>query len=97
MMDIFEPYNFSIVDVENLRPHYAQTLIHWRERFEASRDRVREMFDEQFVRMWYFYLSGSISGFSRGGLQLFQVLFQRPHSPRLPTTRAHYFETQLVD
>ena len=97
MMDIFEPYNFSIVDVENLRSHYAQTLIHWRERFEANSDRVREMFDEQFVRMWYFYLSGSISGFSRGGLQLFQVLFQRPHSPRLPVTRAHYFETSLID
>jgi cyclopropane-fatty-acyl-phospholipid synthase len=97
MMGIFEPHNFSVVDVENLRWHYAQTLIHWRGRFEANADKVRDMFDEHFVRMWYFYLSGSISGFSRGGLQLFQALFQRPQGSRLPVTRAHYFETSLTD
>ena len=29
MMDLFEPWGFSILDLENLRLHYAQTLRHW--------------------------------------------------------------------
>src|ERR1700744_1302432 len=34
MMRIFEPWNLSILDVENIRLHYAQTLRDWLERFE---------------------------------------------------------------
>ncbi len=33
MMPVFEPRNFSVLDVENLRLHYALTLRHWLERF----------------------------------------------------------------
>jgi len=35
MMDILEPQNFSILDIENLRLHYARTLQHWLHRFDA--------------------------------------------------------------
>ncbi|MCZ6620071.1 MAG: cyclopropane-fatty-acyl-phospholipid synthase [Gammaproteobacteria bacterium] len=91
MMDIFEPIGFSVVDVENLRPHYAQTLKHWRERFEANSDKVQDLFDERFVRAWRLYLSGSVSAFTTGQLQLFQVLFQRPGSTALPITRERLF------
>lgn len=91
MMEIFEPVGLSVVDVENLRPHYAKTVTHWRERFEANADKVLEMFDETFVRAWRLYLSGSISAFTTGQLQLFQVLFQRPGCTALPPTRARLF------
>jgi len=94
MMEIFEPQGFSIVDIENLRSHYARTLIHWRERYEANLPQVREMFDEDFVRAWYLYLSGSISAFTKGQLQLFQVLFQRPACAVLPPTRDHLYREQ---
>ena len=87
MMGVFEPFGFSVADVENLRPHYARTLRHWRERFEAHRDAVVERFDERFARAWYLYLSGSLSAFIGGQLQLFQVLFQRPGGSALPETR----------
>ena len=44
MTDIFEPSGFSILDVENLRLHYAQTLRHWLDRFEAvGRDGGRDV------------------------------------------------------
>ncbi|MFU8814952.1 MAG: class I SAM-dependent methyltransferase [Pseudomonadales bacterium] len=89
MMGIFEPFGFSIADVENLRPHYAQTLRHWRERYEANVDRVAEMFDERFVRAWRLYLCGSIAAFTEGQLQLFQVLFRRPEWRGFPPTRDH--------
>ncbi len=36
MMQIFEPSGLSVLDVENLRLHYARTLRHWLERYEAS-------------------------------------------------------------
>ena len=45
MMDLFEPSGFSILDLENLRLHYAQTLRHWLARFEASAETVAAMFD----------------------------------------------------
>jgi cyclopropane-fatty-acyl-phospholipid synthase len=91
MMNVFEPVGLSIVDVENLRPHYARTLEQWRERFEANVEKVRDLFDDRFVRAWRLYLSGSLSAFTTGQLQLFQVLFQRPGCSALPVTRQHLF------
>ena len=91
MMHIFEPRDFSVLDVENLRLHYAQTLRHWLELFEAASGRVREMFDERFVRMWRMYLAGSIAGFTTGALQLFQVVFAPRDNNDVPMTREHLY------
>jgi len=92
MMDIFEPYSFSILDVENLRMHYAKTLQHWLRRFEGNKDAVIRMYDEVFERAWRLYLSGSIAAFTAGQLQLFQVLFTRQHNNHLPWSRAHLYD-----
>jgi cyclopropane-fatty-acyl-phospholipid synthase len=86
-----EAADLAIADVENLRPHYARTLEHWLARFEARRDEVRRRFDERFVRMWRLYLSGSVTAFRTGSLQLFQLLLTRPRSEALPWTRAHLY------
>jgi cyclopropane-fatty-acyl-phospholipid synthase len=91
MARIFEPHDFSVLDVENLRLHYAQTLRHWLELYEAATDRVREMFDDKFVRMWRLYLCGSIAAFTTGSLQLFQVLFAPRDNNDVPMTRDHLY------
>jgi cyclopropane-fatty-acyl-phospholipid synthase len=91
MMRIFEPYNLSILDVENLRLHYAQTLRHWLALYEGASERVRAMFDEKFVRMWRLYLAGSVAGFTTGTLQLFQVVFAPGTSNDIPWTRADLY------
>lgn len=91
MAAIFEPYNFSILDVENLRLHYALTLEHWLQRFEDNVAAVRDMFDERFVRAWRLYLTGSIAAFRLGDLQLFQVVFNRGASNNVPMTREHLY------
>ena len=91
MMDLFEPLDMSVLDVENLRLHYARTLTHWLELFEASAERVREMFDEKFVRMWRLYLAGSVAAFTTGTLQLFQVVFAPRENNDIPATRAHLY------
>ncbi len=96
MMDIFAPRRFIVTDVENLRPHYARTLIHWRERYEAHVKAVEAMFDPDFVRMWRLYLCGSIAAFTAGRLQLFQVVFRRPDSRALPETRDHLYVPGIV-
>jgi cyclopropane-fatty-acyl-phospholipid synthase len=92
MMGIFEPWDLSVLDVENLRLHYARTLRHWLERYEAASERVKAMFDEKFVRMWRLYLAGSVAGFTMGTLQLFQVVFAPRDNNEIPLTRAHLYQ-----
>ena len=91
MLEVLEPHGFSVLDVENLRLHYALTLKHWLQRFEASSERVREMYDERFVRAWRLYLTGSQAAFRAGHDQLFQVVFARGRSNRIPWTRAYLY------
>jgi cyclopropane-fatty-acyl-phospholipid synthase len=99
MLDLLEPWNFSVLDVENLRLHYERTLEHWLTRFEASVDRVTEMFGPEFVRAWRLYLTGSIAAFRVGTLQLFQVTFAGPSCRQIPWTRAYLYakEQQAED
>jgi len=82
---------FSILDVENLRWHYAKTLEYWVENYELNVKKVREMFDETFVRQWRLFLNGSIAGFRYGNSRLFQVLFSNGINNELPPTRAHVY------
>jgi cyclopropane-fatty-acyl-phospholipid synthase len=84
---VLEAHDLSVLDVENLRLHYAKTLEHWRMRFERAADTVRQMFDDTFVRGWRLYLSGSQAAFLAGSLQLFQVVFARGESNDIPWTR----------
>jgi cyclopropane-fatty-acyl-phospholipid synthase len=92
MMDIFETAGFSVLDVENLRLHYAKTLDCWWQLYEQSSDQVTRMFDENFVRMWRLYLAGSRAAFRTGEMQLFQVVFAPGTSNNVPMTRHHLYQ-----
>jgi cyclopropane-fatty-acyl-phospholipid synthase len=72
---VLMPACMSIVDVENLRLHYARTLAHWRERFAQVEENVRAQYGASFQRAWELYLAGSQAAFSTGGMQLFQIVF----------------------
>lgn len=91
MAPLFEPWKFSILDVENLRLHYAQTLRHWLERFEQCREPVETRFGDAFIRAWRLYLAGSMAAFKVGELQLFQVLFARHDLNTIPATRDYLY------
>jgi cyclopropane-fatty-acyl-phospholipid synthase len=84
---VLEPHSLSVLDVENLRLHYAKTLEHWRRRFEDASGRVRAMFDEPFVRAWRLYLAGSEAAFLTGTMQLFQVVAAPGSSNAIAWTR----------
>ena len=89
MMMVFEPWEFSVLDVENLRLHYARTCEEWLARFDRNQNKVRDMFDEKFIRAWRLYLSGCIANFNLGALQLFQVVFSRHTNNSIPLNRSH--------
>jgi cyclopropane-fatty-acyl-phospholipid synthase len=91
MMDIFEPFDFSVLDVENLRLHYARTCHDWLAGYEAHRERIEQMFDEAFFRAWRLYLAGSVAAFTAGSLQLFQVVFAHGDNNAVPMTREHLY------
>lgn len=90
-MQIFEGRNLSVLDVENIRLHYAVTCRDWLQRFEDRLADVREMFDDRFVRMWRLYLATSMVAFECGTLQLFQMLFAPGRNNKLPWTRAYQY------
>ncbi|VAH54017.1 unnamed protein product [Triticum turgidum subsp. durum] len=75
---------FSIEHVENIGPNYYTTLMHWRDNFMANKDQVLELgFDEQFIRIWEFYLMYSAAGFKSRAVGDYQVVFSRPGNRRL--------------
>ena len=55
-------------------PDYAQTLRHWRTRYDAAVQRgALPGFDERFHRLWRYYLMYCEGGFRGGGIDVAQV------------------------
>ena len=79
--------NFHIVDVENLRLHYNQTLLCWLENYREHIGEVGEMFDERFVRMWDLYLAACAAVFHNGIVDSHQILATKGVNNTLPVVR----------
>ena len=82
-----------VTDCEILRLHYAETLLAWDTKFQAVRDRVVEMFDERFARMWEFYLIVSEFSFRHGKHMNFQIQLTKTVDA-LPVTRDYTVERE---
>jgi cyclopropane-fatty-acyl-phospholipid synthase len=93
---VLEPFRLSVLDVENLRLHYARTLQDWWARFEAAYPQIASIYGERFGRAWRLYLAGSMVAFLTGSLQLFQVTFAPERDNTVPPTRAALYETPLA-
>ena len=87
MMAVFEPCRFAVLDVENLRRHYAKTLEHWLARFEKAVPEIEARYGAEFIRMWRLYLVSSCAAFRNGSTQLFQVVFSREGNDVLAWSR----------
>jgi cyclopropane-fatty-acyl-phospholipid synthase len=96
-LGVLEPGNFSVLDVENLRMHYAKTLEFWLDQFEGEWDSVVKMFGTEFAQAWRLYLAGSIAAFRVGNLQLFQIVFAGAKCRQIPWTRAHLYADERAD
>lgn len=69
---------FQLLDVEQLRPHYALTLQQWVARLEANRETAVAESSEADYRIWRIYMAGSAHGFASGHLGVVQILGARP-------------------
>ena len=87
MLTVFEPRRFAVLDVENLRRHYAKTLEHWLARFEKSVPEIEATYGPEFIRMWRLYLVSSCAAFRNGSCQLFQVVFSREGNDAIAWSR----------
>jgi cyclopropane-fatty-acyl-phospholipid synthase len=81
-----EPSGLYLTDLEVWRLHYARTLQHWNDRFQAARQYFVDKLGERFCRMWEFYLLASEASFRWGGLCVFHIQMSR-QLDRLPLTR----------
>jgi len=79
-----------ISDMEVLRLHYSHTLRHWKERFLDKREKVLEIFDEKFLRMWEFYLVGCEMAFKWGDQVVFQLQLTKNFTS-VPNTRDYIY------
>jgi cyclopropane-fatty-acyl-phospholipid synthase len=84
------------VDVEDLRPHYAQTLLLWVRRLETSRQAAIDAAGPERYRIWRIYLAGMTHAFDRGWLSVAQVLAYKPeagHPAARPWSRDYQYRT----
>jgi cyclopropane-fatty-acyl-phospholipid synthase len=97
MMEIFEPQDFAVLDVENLRLHYRDTAREWLRRYEAALPTLEGLVGPERTRTWHLYLAGAWSAFARSALQLYQVVFTRARNDHIPRTRAHLYTGEATD
>jgi len=80
-----------VTDLEILRLHYAETLKHWRQRFQAQRAAITLTYDDRFCRMWDYYLAISELSFRYKDHMVFQLqLAKRVESA--PLTRDYMID-----
>ena len=85
-----ERASWEVLDVENLRLHYARTCRHWLERLRARADEARAIVGERTYRTWLLYLTCSAVAFEAGSIGLYQVLARKQWDRAggsAPTTR----------
>ncbi|MCX8507950.1 MAG: class I SAM-dependent methyltransferase, partial [Rhodobacteraceae bacterium] len=81
-------------DIEVWRLHYAQTLHHWRSRFETAMAQTPGLLDDSFIRMWRYYLIASELSFRLGRQVVFQMQLARQQDA-VPLTRDYMAEERL--
>jgi cyclopropane-fatty-acyl-phospholipid synthase len=68
------------VDLEDLTPHYAETIRRWRANVEREADALAALgYDERFRRMWRMYLAYCEGGFAERRIGVVQAVLAKPH------------------
>ncbi|MGT2429846.1 class I SAM-dependent methyltransferase [Cupriavidus basilensis] len=84
-------------DVELIRGHYARTLRHWADNFEAQGDTIRAMVGEKKYRIWRIYLAGCGHAFDTEKMSIYQVVCHKAGLPSqsLPWSRRYIYDKSL--
>ena len=96
-IDAMDANGLEVVDIENLRRHYALTLDAWAERFDANWEAIHALdpvrFDERHRRIWRTYLWSCAEMFrSRTSrTHLFQVTVSKGNVTDYPMSRSFLY------
>jgi len=75
--------DFRLINLEDQGDSYALTMKHWRDRLMDRLDEVRQLgFDDQFIRLWEFYLAYCEGGFKEKSISSIQLLLAKPGNRR---------------
>ncbi|HEY7307320.1 MAG TPA: cyclopropane-fatty-acyl-phospholipid synthase family protein [Bryobacteraceae bacterium] len=85
-----EYVGFEVVDLENLRPHYALTCRAWVSHLTVNREKCLEWVDPGTYRTWLLYLAASAASFESGDTEVHQILFANRGGER-PLTRDYLY------
>ena len=88
-----EKERLYLADLEVWRLHYAETLLHWRKRFDAEIDAARALYDDRFCRMWRYYLIACEQTFRFGWQCVFHLQLSRQQSA-VPLTRNYLYAAE---
>jgi cyclopropane-fatty-acyl-phospholipid synthase len=88
-----EDAGLEVLDVENLRPHYARTCRLWEQRLAAHRNRAIELVDEPAFRTWRIWLAAASVSFEEGFSSIYQVLLGRRGECRRNVTREYMYSS----
>ncbi len=86
-----EKSGLIVSDVEVLKLHYMHTLRNWKENCINNREKIIQMFDEKFFRMWEFYLAGCEMAFKWGDQVVFQFQLTKNYTST-PVTRDYIYQ-----
>ena len=87
---VIENSRLLISDLEIWRTHYAKTLNHWKNNFLDSRAEVLDMFNEEFIRMWEYYLASCQYSFIYNNNVVFHILLSKKIDA-VPLTRDYMY------
>jgi len=69
--------------LEDITPHYAETLRRWRLKFNENIAKVRALgYSDSFIRLWEYYLCYCEAGFEEGLVGDVQLLLTKPRRVR---------------
>ena len=86
-----EKAGLIVSDIEVLRLHYSHTLRHWKENCIKNKEKIINMFDEKFFRMWEFYLTGCEMAFKWGDQVVYQFQLTKNYTST-PVTRDYIYQ-----
>ena len=101
-INIMAEYGLEILDIENLRRHYALTLDEWAKNFDQNWEIIRrsnsEQFSERFRRTWKAYLNFCAEYFRTESsvLRLYQITFSKGNTTTYPMDRKFLYEKQTA-
>ena len=90
---VVEKSGLILADLEVWRGHYERTLQEWLKRFDRNLDRVKQLQDDRFIRMWRYYLQSAELSFSEAFLVIHQLQLSKARGT-VPMTRDYLYSAR---